>query len=324
MYDSFVVKDENFRSALIIDNKKMTRDLETKQYITKNFFGLEFFSMYANNLYKLCYSDFYTDNDVIIPAETVVVSTGVPLTVMMIQTLRGVCSVAKRKYSKKELDQRVGVDIRTFLLRSKRGSKRVRLIMAQRTSLDTPHNINKFANNMDIIINGNQSNFLNALWTSNFFDNNMKTFLFKLHNNTLGYNVAVAHFVAGHSSCCTFCDAAGDADVNAETGLHLFYECVHISAIVDTIFNRINSVDNFAYSRREYFSTFERKEFSYSKNLVLTLISKLIMKILWDCKLRFAKPTVDICWELVHESISILRANNKKFLTLWNASGLTL
>jgi hypothetical protein len=93
---------------------------------------------------------------------------------------------------------------------------------------------------------------------------------------------------------------------------------------VDAIFSRINSVDNFAYSRREYFSTFERREFSFSKNLVLTITSKLIMKILWDCKLRFAKPTLDICWELMHESISILRANNKKFLTLWNASGLTL
>jgi hypothetical protein len=262
MYESFVVKDENFRTAHLVDNKKMTRDLDTNQYITKQFFGFEFFSMRASNLYKLRYSDFYTDNDVIIPAETVVANTGVPLTVMMIQTLRGVCTVAKRKYSKRELDQRVGVDIRTFLLRSKRGSKRVRQIMsimALRNFIDTPHNINKFANNMDIIINGNQANFLNALWTNNFFDNNMKTFLFKLHNNTLGYNVAVAHFVAGHSSCCTFCDAAGDANVNAETGLHLFYECVHISTIVDDIFSRINSIDNFAYSRREYFSTFERR-----------------------------------------------------------------
>jgi hypothetical protein len=280
--------------------------------------------MHASNLYKLSYSDFYTDNDVIIPAEIVVANTGVPFTVMMIQTLRGVCTVAKRKYSKAELGQQVGVDVRTFLLRSKRGSKRVRQIMSHRNLTDTPHNINKFANNMDIIINGNQAVFLNALWTNNFFDNNMKTFLFKLHNNTLGYNVAVAHFVAGHSSCCAFCDAAGDADVNVETGLHLFYECIHISTIIDEIFSRITSIGNFAYSRREYFSTFERREFGVARNLMLTIVSKLIMKILWDCKLRFAKPTLDICWELFHETISTLRNNNKKFLTLWNSSGLTL
>ncbi len=152
----------------------------------------------------------------------------------------------------------------------------------------------------------------------------MKTFLFKLHNNTLGYNNAVAHFVASHSSCCTFCDAGGDADINAETGLHLFYECVHVSAIVDDIFNRITAVENFEYSRREYFTTFERRDFSHTKNLVLTIISKFIMKVLWDCKLRFAKPTLEVCWELICESISTLRANNKKFLTLWNSSGLIL
>ncbi len=96
---------------------------------------------------------------------------------------------------------------------------------------NTPHNINKFALNMDIIISGSQSTFLNALWTNNFFDNNMKMFLFKLHNNTLGYNNAVAHFVAGHSPCCTFCDAAGDADINPETGLHLFFDCAHVSEL---------------------------------------------------------------------------------------------
>jgi hypothetical protein len=324
MYESFVSKDESFRSAFIVDNKKMTRDLETKNYLTKNFFGLEFFSMYANSLYSLLYSDFYTETDAMIPAETVIVNIGVPLTVMMIQTLHGVCNVAKIKYSKKEVEQCVGVDIRTFMQRNKSGSKRLRLVMAQRTTIDTPHNINKFARNMDIIINSTQSNFLNALWTNNFFNNNMKTFLFKLYNNTLGYNNAVAHFVAGHSSCCTFCDAAGDADINAETGLHRFFDCVHVSGIVDTIFNRINAVENFAYSRREYFSTFERKEFNYSKNLVLTLLSKFIMKVLWDCKLRFAKPTVDDCWENINEVISALKTNNKKSSKLWEASGLTL
>jgi hypothetical protein len=177
---------------------------------------------------------------------------------------------------------------------------------------------------MDIIINGTQAAFLNALWTNNFFNNNTKTFFFKLHNNTLGYNNAVSHFVAGHSPCCTFCDAAGDADINAETGLHLFFECVHVSGIVDSIFNRVNGVDNFQFSRREYFSTFERRNFSHAKNLMLTIISKLTIKMLWDFKLRFSKPTVDNCWENIHDTVSTLKTKNKKFSKLWEASGLSL
>ncbi len=324
MYDKFVCTNENFRSALIVDNKKMTRDLESNLYLTKNFFGQAFFSLYASKLYSLKYSDFYTENDAMIPAATIVESTGIPLTVLMIQTLWGVCTVAKTKYSKKELEQRGSVDVRTFIMRSKRGSRRFRLIMSAKSITHTPHNINKFAQNMDIIINGTQSAFLNALWTNNFFNNNTKTFLFKLHNNTLGYNNAVSHFVAGHSPCCTFCDAAGDADINAETGLHLFFECVHVSDIVDGILNRVNGDANFQFSRREYFSTFERRNFSHAKNMMLTIISKLIIKTLWDFKLRFSQPTLDNVWENIHDTVSTLKTNNKKFSKLWEASGLLL
>ncbi len=196
--------------------------------------------------------------------------------------------------------------------------------MSAKSITHTPHNINKFAQNMDIIINGTQSAFLNALWTNNFFNNNTKTFFFKLHNNTLGYNNAVSHFVAGHSPCCTFCDAAGDADVNAETGLHLFFECVHVSDIVDDIFNRVNGDANFQFSRREYFSTFERRNFSHAKNMMLTIISKLIIKTLWDFKLRFSEPTLDNVWENIHDTVSTLKTNNTKFSKLWEASGLLL
>jgi hypothetical protein len=223
MYERFVQKDENFRSAYIVGTKTMTRDLETKNYITHNFFGRDFFSGRAHSICGLKYSDFYTNQDVMIPAETVIAATGIPLTVLMIQTLRGVCGVARTKYSKKELSERVCVDVRTFMLRGKKGSKRFRMLMAIGGCTDVPHNISKFARNMDIIINGSQSAFLNSLWTNNYFNNNMKTFLFKFHNNTLGYNNAVAHFVRRHSPECTFCDAARDVNVNPETGLHLFF-----------------------------------------------------------------------------------------------------
>jgi hypothetical protein len=117
--------------------------------------------------------------------------------------------------------------------------------MTSGSCTDVPHNISKFSRNMDIIVSGSQAAFLNSIWTNNYFNNNMKTFLFKFHNNTLGYNSAVAHFVRGHSSDCTFCDAARDANVNPETGVHLFYECIHGSTVIDYIFSRVTNVDNF-------------------------------------------------------------------------------
>jgi hypothetical protein len=318
MYERFVQKNENFRSAYIVGTKTMTRDLETKNYIKYNFFGREFFTGRAYSVCGLKYSDFYTNQDVMIPAETVIAATGVPLTAMMIQTLRGVCGVARTKYIKKELSERVCVDIRTFLTRGKRGSKRFRMLLTGGCCSEIPHNINKFARNMDIIVNGEQSAFLNSLWTNNFFNNNMKTFLFKFHNNTLGYNCAVAHFVRGQSPDCTFCNIAGDGNINIETGAHLFYECTYASTVIDSIFSRVTNVDNFAYSRRELFTTFERRDFTFSKNMALTILSKLVIKTLWDCKLRFCLPSVEDCWDLIQEEISALKSTNKKFLKIWN------
>ena len=171
---------------------------------------------------------------------------------------------------------------------------------------------------MDIIVNGSQAAFLNSLWTNNFFNNNMKTFLFKFHNNTLGYNSAVAHFVRGQSPDCTFCNIARDGNIKTETGVHLFYECTYASTVIDSIFSRVTNVDNFAYSRREFFTTFERRDFSFSKNMALTISSKLVIKTLWDCKLRFCLPSVEDCWDLLKDEISVLKSTNKKFSKLWN------
>jgi hypothetical protein len=164
--------------------------------------------------------------------------------------------------------------------------------MTKKIKTEIPHNINKYASSMDIIIDGNQSEFLNSLWTVNFFSNNMKTFLFKLHNNTLGYNSAVAHFVRNHSPSCTFCDLAGNEDDNVEKGSHLFYDCVNVADVIDYIFDKVTRIDNFEFSRREFFSTFNRRELNPAKNMVLTYLSKFVMKTLWDCKQRFVIPVI--------------------------------
>jgi hypothetical protein len=189
---------------------------------------------------------------------------------------------------------------------------------------EIPHNINKFANNLDIIINGAQAKFLNKLWTNNIFSNEEKTFFFKLHNNTLGYNHAVAHFVRGHSPLCTFCDIARSVEQNVENPLHLFFECTHVSGIIDRIFQRINMDPLFQMSRRELFSTFERREFSTAKNLGLTFIAKLLIKYIWDCRNRQFLPTDKSAVECLGDKIIFLTSVNNKFSKMWQVSGLSL
>jgi hypothetical protein len=105
---------------------------------------------------------------------------------------------------------------------------------------------------MDIVINEDQSKFLNTLWTRNEFSNLEKTFFLKLHNNTLGYNNAVSHFVRGHSPTCTFCSVARIPDPNVENGSHLFFECDMISDMVGQVFQRVTGENDFQINKREF------------------------------------------------------------------------
>jgi hypothetical protein len=153
-------------------------------------------------------------------------------------------------------------------------------------------NIRKFANNLDIVINAEQSKALNGIWTNNIFSNQEKTFFFKLYNNTLGYNMAVAHFVRGHSPNCTFCDMLRIQEQHPENALHLFFDCECVSSIIDLLFQRLTSMATFTVGRREFFTVFERAEFGIAKNRALTLISKFVTKYIWDCRNKRFLPTL--------------------------------
>ncbi len=171
-------------------------------------------------------------------------------------------------------------------------------------------------------MNFEQSKTLNRLWTNNMFTSKEKTFFFKLHNNTLGYNVAVAHFVRGHSPFCTFCDIVGVQEQNRETPLHIFFECNFISQILECIFQRITNDPNFQFSSREYFSTFERRGLSFAANTVLTILSKILINYTWECKTKKFLPSVDNCWGFLKERTSFLISSNNNFRKLWTIAGL--
>ncbi len=134
----------------------------------------------------------------------------------------------------------------------------------------------------------------------------------------------MAHFVLGHSPLCTFCDIARSVEQNVEDPLHLFFECTHVSELIERVFQRININPLFQINRREFFSTFERREFSIAKNLVLTFIAKLLIKYIWDCRNRQFLPTNESALECLRDKITYLNSLNSKFSVMWQASGLSL
>jgi hypothetical protein len=72
------------------------------------------------------------------------------------------------------------VDIETYINRRKRGSSHSRKLFSFNQQTDIPHNIRKFADNMDIVITGEQSRLLNGMWNNSIFSNVEKTLLFNL------------------------------------------------------------------------------------------------------------------------------------------------
>jgi hypothetical protein len=132
----------------------------------------------------------------------------------------------------------------------------------------------------------------------------------------------VAHFVRGHFPNCNFCDINETAVEHIETPLHLFFNCDSVSNIIDSVMDTITGEQNFLYSQREFLTTFERRDYSFAKNLVLTYVSKFIIKYIWDCRNRKVIPTIVNCREVLSEKIDVLKNNNTKFNKLWTVSNL--
>jgi hypothetical protein len=84
---------------------------------------------------------------------------------------------------------------------------------------------------------------------------------------------------------------------------------------------KFTGVVGFEFSRREYFSTFERRNYSCAKNLLLTFFSKLVMKFIWDFRNHSCPPERTKLWSVLSEELVTLQKNNKKFENLLNVSG---
>ncbi len=124
-----------------------------------------------------------------------------------------------------------------------------------------------------------------------FLDNATRTFLFKLHNNTLGINSRTAHFVRNQSRTCTFCELTQNPDPEAiETVLHLFFQCRSTEPVVLGIQNwAINNPATFeGISRKKIFGVYNLE--NNSKNIIMQIVAVLIKKYIWDCKVRFTLP----------------------------------
>ena len=151
-------------------------------------------------------------------------------------------------------------------------------------------------------------------------DNEMKTFCFKLHNNTLGYNYTVNKFTRNHNPYCTFCTLSREPEDEKETPYHLFFACRHTEQIYENFFRRFLGNDYADMTRVDHFGRFDSN--NTCRNLSLNIVSFLFKLYIWKCKLRFRIPGEEESIDFARSHITTFFSLNKNFRETSTKSGI--
>jgi hypothetical protein len=213
-----------------------------------------------------------------------------------------------------------GVQLSTFFNGWKKGSKKFRKILTDENRDYVPHNTIKFAANVETVINVNCSLKLNADWMKSYYANNLRTFIFKLHSNTLPVNVILSHFVRGLSRNCSFCELARNPDPVDETVFHLFFDCPTTEALRYTFYKWLTNNENFNIHRHEFFCCGPTE----TRCDVWITISYLFKFYIWECRLRKSLPDPEPLKKFVFKELDIMKKVSKFFASKVMGCGLDL
>ncbi len=282
---------------------------------------------FENNRYKLGnlkFSDFLYENGTVKGWGDFSADSGLGIAEEKYEILRRCCSDKINDLGGPTVPSDI-VDLVTFCNRFKKGSKPFRRVLMDPLRDEIPRNINTFAENSQTIINLDMSRRLNGLWGFNYFSNNLRTFLFKMHNNSLGLNSRVAHFIQDHSPICTFCRIERRGDAPNEDTLHLFYDCPNTENVRDGFFIwAYREERGYVISRKELFlvHTVGNTNDVNSTTIIKTVLAKLFLKYIWDSRCRYSLPTLNGAMENVTYEIKTIVESSNEMRRHFNDSGL--
>jgi hypothetical protein len=195
--------------------------LRSKLNFDQRTVGLQFWNENKLVLMSLTF-DSITRDSRLVPVELLRDTTGLNWTMQHYRDLTKLVSAALTRYGSQAGS---GSGIKTFFNSLKKGSNKIRRFLLEPKSKYIPHNIVKYAENTETVLNFETSCKLNSEWKTHFLSNECRIFSHKLVNNILGYNIIISHFVPGADRNCTFCNIIRNQDPEDETALHLFFTC---------------------------------------------------------------------------------------------------
>jgi hypothetical protein len=325
-YETFLVEHtkakENCKEAYIFENQAIFFLDPNLRTFDAAYFDEEM-RRFRYQVTNLKVSDVLLEDGSALDLVTFCNNTGIVIREAKFRCMRDAVLEAFLRYRKTEPFDKTVSDTATFLCRVKKGSRHIRKILAPSQLDFVPHNIIKFAETTDCIFNYKESPLINGLWGKSFFDNATRTFLFKLHNNTLGINARISHFVANQSRTCTFCNLTRNPDPEVdETVLHLFFQCRSTEPIV-------LGLQRWAIENEQQFQTVSRKNFfgvynteNTYKNVILQIVAALIKKYIWDCKTRFSLPDLESGKDFIRYEMDRIISQSSKIYKAYFASDL--
>jgi hypothetical protein len=249
------------------------------------------------------------DTGIAISIEVLSGRLGAPVPRELYRLIIKTCEVARVKFHQPLTEK--GVTLDTFLGSWKKGSKKFRKIISLVNAKErsVPHNTLKFAENVETVINLDCSLNLNKSWTVNFYSNELRTFIFKMNNNTLPVNTVLSHFVRGTSRNCTFCTIAHNPEPNDESVFHLFFDCGTAEQTRNNFFRWLLNDNNFNFSRHEFFCCGSAPHL----NNDFIAVTWLFKFYLWECKKRQSLPILNDVKLFVFQEINLMSKLNSDF-----------
>ena len=315
------VINENFRTAPIFESKQFCATRRPLRKLSYEHFGTDPANRNAV-VEHLKVNNFFKDGRML-TREFVNRETGLDLNVHQYNCICQSINKAVQSLSKPDVSKQVCNSLEYVYSKYKKGSNLLKKLMIHDNYRYIPHNIMKYQVNTNTVIGIDASEELNCLWNLNFLDNSTRTFCFKLHNNTLGYNYTVSKFVRHHSPLCTFCTLTYNQDDERETPYHLFYSCRHVEEIFLAYFRQILINDDYVnFSRTSYFGCFGSE--NSDKNLCIMVVCLLFKKYIWQCKLGKRLPSYNGITVFILGSIRNMFNSSGFFRKTWEQGNINI
>jgi hypothetical protein len=207
----------------------------------------------------------------------------------------------------------VGTPISTYLNSFKKGSKKLRAILSKakfQKGTAISRQIRTFCYLVgteipepDIIKK------IHIAWTKNFFSNDVRSFVFKFFNNTLGLAARVQHFNANTDPACSMCKKSKNLPAPRETFDHFFWYCPHVESIRKIFETRIMAMQ----ITKWYF--FIGPEGNSQHTDAIRCILDIFRYTLWTFKLRNRKLNWHSFYDSYNYTMGILVNTSKKLET---------